>query len=178
MPSLLSDPAVRIAHFSMEANKDKEYPVATFMAAIQNVYLHDPLIINATEKPPSTHREDRFRRVDGITHWCTLGSWNLQVGAVWECKRPDATPADIEICESQVFDACERNLRGQSTGTCYGFSMIGSLWRVFKYKKPSNRFECITGEGAVTRDLYMDVSDESEAMLIDACLRELRNDMG
>jgi hypothetical protein len=166
-----------------EGNREKEHPVATFMASIQNVYLHEPSIVNVVEKPPSTHPSDRNRRVDSVTQWCLPepASPDFYVGAVWEVKRPDATPAEIEVCENQVLDACERALRGYQTGRCYGFSGLGSLWRVFLYEKPGANFTCLTGDGEPLSEFYVDISDTtdtSEAWIFDSCLRDLREHMG
>ncbi|KAI1562015.1 hypothetical protein PtrEW4_010229 [Pyrenophora tritici-repentis] len=177
MSSLLSDLAVRVAHYHMGRHEDKEYPVVTFLGAMQKVYLHDPNIINAGEKPPTSSSADRLRRVDSITHWCQSGSWDFHVGAVYECKKPGATPAEIETCEGQVYDACERNLRDRPTGKCYGFSGFGSFWRVFVLQKPGQRYTCLTGEGPSNRKYYVDVS-AAEGMLIDSCFRDLREHMG
>jgi hypothetical protein len=182
VPQMLSNTMVHITHRLMELdqNRDKEHTVATHMAALQKVYLHEPNILNATEKPSSFNPADRLRRVDSITHWVPPGSWDLKVGAVWEVKRPNATPAEIEICEGQVFDACERSLAYINNGQCYGFSGFGSFWRVFLYKKPGKTYTCLTGEGPPLRDYYVDISDPSdasEAWLIDSCLRDLREHM-
>jgi hypothetical protein len=177
MPSLPSDLAVHVANYHMGNHGDKEYPVVTFLVAMQKVYLHDPNIINAGKKPPTASAADQHRRVDSIPHWCQNGSSDFNVRAVYECKRPDATPKEIEICEAQVYDACERNVRDRQTGRCYGFSGFGSFWRVFILEKPSQRFTRITGEGDSTRKHYVDVSD-SEGMLIDSCFQDLREHMG
>jgi hypothetical protein len=182
-PTILSDHTVRVAHRLMKQfqNRVKEHPVATCMAALQNVYLHEPHILNGTEKPPTPHQADRHRRVDSVTHWCVPNILDLFVGAVWEVKRPHATPAEIEICESQVYDPCERCLTRTNEGRCYGFSGFGSFWRVFLYVKPGGVFTCLTGEGPATRKFYVDISDTSdtsEAWLIDSCLRDLREHMG
>ncbi|KAI2475128.1 hypothetical protein Ptr902_13475, partial [Pyrenophora tritici-repentis] len=105
------------------------------------------------------------------------GSWNFHVGAVYECKKPGVTPAEIETCEGQVYDACERNLCDRPTGKCYGFSGFGSFWRVFVLQKPGQRYTCLTGEGPSNRKYYVDVS-AAEGMLIDSCFRDLREHMG
>lgn len=39
-------------------------------------------------------------------------------------------------------------------------------------------FSCLTGEGPLSLEMYMDMSDESEAVLIDSCFRDLRAHMG
>lgn len=176
MSGILSDRAVRVAHYQMGLHEDKEYPVLTFLAAMQKVYLHDSNIINAEEKPPTDSPVDRYRRVDSITYYCKPESLDLHVGAVYECKKPDATPAEIEICEAQVFDACQRTLRDRTEGKCFGFSGFGSFWRVFVYEKPGPKWTCLTGEGPCTRKYYVDVSD-TEYMLIDSCFRDLREEM-
>jgi hypothetical protein len=181
MPSLLSDCALRTAHMQMEGNQTLEHPVATLLAALQRVYLHEPTIINAAEKPPADDPVYRRRRVDSVTHWCVPGSNALPISAVWEVKKPNATPREIEICEGQVFDACQSNLRNYASGTCYGFSGIGSFWRVFVFEKPGSHYKCLTGEGPSTLASYVDISDatdESEAILFDSCLRDLREFMG
>lgn len=67
MPNLLSDPVVQVAFYIMQANQDKEHPVATFLACLQRVYLHEVSIVHATEKPPTNSAADRNRRVDSIT---------------------------------------------------------------------------------------------------------------
>jgi hypothetical protein len=182
-PSILSDDGARITHRLMEQeqNRDKEFPVATNMVALQKIYLHEPSILNCAEKPPTTQPADRLRRVDCITHWFVPGHMDLFVGAVWEVKRPDAAPREIEICEGQVYNACERCLQQYTSGKCYGFSGFGSFWRVFLYEKPGNTFRCLTGEGPATRLYYVDISDTSdtsEAWLFDSCMRDLREHMG
>jgi hypothetical protein len=177
MPALLSDPLVRVSHKLMEDDKDAEHFVATTVAALHAVYFPEATILYATEKPPTSNASDRRRRVDGVTHHWRAGSWDLPVVAVWEFKKPNATPSEIEICEGQVFDACERYLRDTAEGACFGFSVIGSFWRVFKYQQPGARFACITGEGPPNIQFYFDISDSAEGQMIDSCLRDLREHM-
>lgn len=48
-------------------------------------------------------------------------------------------------------------------------------------EKPGKRWTCLTGEGPATRDYYVDISDaadDSEAIMFDSCLRDLREHMG
>jgi hypothetical protein len=178
MPSLLSDHPVRVAHYNMGLHGDKEYPVTVFASTLDKVYFWEPTIVSATEKPPTDHPHDRRRRVDKVIQWCVTTTWNFWVGAVFEFKRPDATPAEIKQAEAQVYDACERYLRNQPTGKCYGFSVFGSFWRVYLYEKPGARYTYITGEGPSTQEYYYNVTDSNEAMLIDSCFRDVREHMG
>jgi hypothetical protein len=178
MSSLLVDSTARVAHYWMQQNPDAEHHVATQVAAIHNVYFPEKEILHACEKPPTNHQRDRRRRVDAITHWHKQGTWEFKVGAVWEFKKPNATPSEIETCEGQVFDACERYLADEQFGACFGYSVIGSFWRVFKYEKPGSTFACITGEGASNLKFYFDISHEAECKVIDQCLRDLREHMG
>jgi hypothetical protein len=178
MSDLLGDRVVRVTHRLMEQDKTAEHHVATMVAALHNVYFHEPSIVLAPEKPPTNHASDRQRKVDAITHWWPGNTWNLLVGAVWEFKKPNATPSEIETCEGQVLDACERYLRGTTRGECYGFSVIGSFWRVFIYEKPGSRFISLTGEGPADNRYYFDISDHAEGQMIDSCLRDLWVHMG
>jgi hypothetical protein len=137
MPSLPSDLAVRVANYHMGITDTKSTLWLPFWLRCRRCT--STIQISSTPgrnrlRSPTASAADRNRRVDSITHWCQNGSWDFHVGAVYERKKPDATPKEIEICEGQVYDACERNVRDRQTGRCYGFSGFGSFWRVFVLK--------------------------------------------
>jgi hypothetical protein len=177
MEGITTDRMAPVAHYNMAENKKKtEHYVATLISAIHAVFFPEPTILLSTEKSPSDNPKHRRLKVDSITQHLIDGTCDLRTGAVWEYKKPDAAPAEIETCEAQTNENVEMYLKNES-GICFGFSVIGSLWRVFTYKQPGAKFTCITGDGDANRNHY-DITSLAEGLVIDSFLRDLPELMG
>jgi hypothetical protein len=164
---------------------NQEHAVVTVTTGIQNVYLSHVRLINSQEKPRSTSSANRRRRIDTVTLLAPNpwpANWEFSTCALWEYKKKgDTSPKSVETCESQLLDGAQRLFSNTGrTGLCYMFSIIGDFWKIFRYTAPGQTMEALTGDADDTKPInsYMDVTDPLEANVIDAILREFREEMG
>jgi hypothetical protein len=179
--TLICSDVIRIAHYATNKPNSQEHHTVTLSRAVMDCYWLDPSVVNAAEIPPTASADDSRRRVDNVTLYVPYGpvTWRFKVAIVWECKRPDATPAEIETCEGQALNACQR-LFASHVGVCYGICVIGCFYRVFTYEMTGSYWTSLTGDpdGAANLKNYADISNLNEAPLIDSLFRDIRQRMG
>jgi hypothetical protein len=176
MSKIICTQLSRLAHQQSRFLKDEEHAAVTMTRTVQDMFFPDPTVVTSAEKPPTKNKEDRRRRVDAITMYIQPDNpWAFKVGALWECKKESATDADIEKCEVQLFEACQRLVTAPEE-RCYAISAIGSFWRIFLYGDQGKIWDSLTGErdGEPHISHYMDLSDEFQSSLINAILRDIR----